>query len=90
MRTNSAPTIKLKDYSPAPFTIRDVHLDISLEPENTQVNASITFVRADDTPYDTPLVLDGDELNLTAIALNGTPLNSLSLTNLSNLEHIII
>ena len=40
----------------------------------TQVNASITVVRNDGTPETTPLILDGDELTLTAIAINGTPL----------------
>ena len=71
MRTKTAPTIKLKDYQAPPFDIRDVHLDVSLDPEQTQVNASITFVRKPDTRADTPLVLEGDELSLKALAVNG-------------------
>ncbi|NKB51625.1 MAG: aminopeptidase N [Rhizobiaceae bacterium] len=71
MRTKSTPTIKLKDYRPAVFDIRDVHLDVSLDPEHTHVNASITFLRNDHTPPHASLVLDGDELSLTGLSING-------------------
>ncbi len=53
------------------FGIRDVHLDVSLDPEKTHVNASITFLRRDDTPPHAALVLDGDELSLTGLSING-------------------
>ena len=43
MRTKSAPTIKLKDYAPSDFDIRDVHLDVSLAPDDTVVTTSTTF-----------------------------------------------
>ena len=72
MRTKSAPTIKLKNYTTPGFDIRDVHLDISLDPEQTQVNASITFLRRDDTPANASLVLVGDELTLLGLSINGT------------------
>ncbi|MGI9365305.1 MAG: aminopeptidase N [Rhizobiaceae bacterium] len=71
MRTQSAPTIKLEDYQPTDFDVRDVHLDFSLDPKSTQVSASITFIRTPATPEDANLVLDGDELNLVSVAVNG-------------------
>jgi aminopeptidase N len=75
MRTKSAPTIKLKDYTPSDFDIRDVHLDVSLDPEASQVMASITFLRTDHAHESAPLVLDGDELKLVSVAINGKPLD---------------
>ncbi|MEP0944882.1 MAG: aminopeptidase N [Rhizobiaceae bacterium] len=75
MRTNSAPTIKLKDYAPSDFNIRDVHLDVSLDLQATQVSTSITFLRTQHAPKASSLVLDGDELKLISVAINGIALD---------------
>ena len=71
MRTQTAPTIRLKDYQPYAFDIRDVHLDFSLDPEKTRVRSTLTVVRRKDTTVDAPLWLDGDELSLVSLTLNG-------------------
>ncbi|MCJ8308659.1 MAG: aminopeptidase N [Hyphomicrobiales bacterium] len=76
MRTKSAPTIKLKDYTPSDFNIRDVHLDVSLDPMATQVTTSTTFLRTAHAPKASSLVLDGDELTLVSVAINGIALNA--------------
>ena len=73
MRTKSAPAIHLKDYQPPAYSIRDVHLDVVLDPEDTKVRSSLTVARNADTAADEPLVLHGDELKLGALSVNGKP-----------------
>ncbi len=79
MRTETAPSIRLEDYTPPSFDIRDVHLFFSLDPDNTRVRSSITVVRRNETALETPLSLDGDELTLISLSLNGktVPNNSI-------------
>ena len=73
----STPQVKyMKDYKRPDYKIESVNLDFDLDEENTQVQ-SVLKVKSD---YDTttgevrPLHLDGDELTLTGIAINGRPL----------------
>ena len=74
MRTETGQTFRLEDYRPTPYAIPETKLHFSLEPEKTLVRATLTIERRDDTPADTPLVLDGDELKLVSIAIDGKPL----------------
>ena len=74
MRPEAPVTIRLEDYQPAPYTLETVHLDFRLMPTATNVEARLVFQRADGTPIGTPLVLDGDELELTGLSLDGLPL----------------
>lgn len=74
MRTETGQTFRLEDYRPTPYAIPETKLDFSLEPEKTLVRTMLTIERRDDTPAGTPLVLDGDELKLISIAIDGTPL----------------
>ncbi|MBB5704450.1 aminopeptidase N [Ochrobactrum daejeonense] len=82
MRTETGQTFRLEDYRPTPYAIPETKLDFSLEPEKTIVRAELVIERRSDTPAGTPLVLDGDELKLVSIAINGQPLadNSYSAT----------
>lgn len=71
------PKVKyLKDYKKPDYKIESVDLDFDLQEENTQV-ASTLKIKSD---YDIttgevrPLFLDGDELKLTNIAIDGRPL----------------
>ncbi len=69
-------TTYLKDYAPPPYLIRDVVLDIDITPEDTIVTANLSVTRnpaAGDT--DAPLVLDGDELELLEVSLDGAKLD---------------
>ena len=73
---NPTPAIVyLKDYAPPPFLITSVDLDVNIEDEFTRVRATLALCR-NPTSADgaAPLVLDADELELEAIALDGTPL----------------
>ncbi|WP_176037523.1 aminopeptidase N [Brucella tritici] len=74
MRTETGQTFRLEDYRPTPYAIPETKLGFSLEPEKTLVRATLTIERRDDTPAGTPLVLDGDELKLVSIAIDGKAL----------------
>ena len=76
--SENTPAVKhLKDYKKPDYKIESVHLDFDLGEETTHV-ASTLKVKSD---YDAstgevrPLRLDGDELTLTGIAINGRPLD---------------
>lgn len=74
MRTETEHTIYLKDYTPSPYRIVAVDLDFKILPENTRVRALLTVEPREDTLAGTPLVLDGDGLTLSSIAIDGAPL----------------
>lgn len=82
MRTETGHTFRLEDYRPTPYAIPETKLHFTLEPEKTIVRAELTIERRDGTVAATPLVLDGDELNLVSLKINGDELahNSLSAT----------
>jgi len=70
MRTETPVQIKLADYQPYPFAIDDVLLRFELEPSATKVHAKMTVRRVNDGP----LVLDGVELKLDEIRIDGAAL----------------
>ncbi|ODT72139.1 MAG: aminopeptidase N [Pelagibacterium sp. SCN 63-23] len=74
MRTDSEQTIYLKDYAPTPYRIVSVDLDFKILEEATRVRAQLTIEPRPETAPGTPLVLDGDELKLDSVAVDGAPL----------------
>jgi aminopeptidase N len=74
MRTETEHTIYLKDYAPSPYRIVAVDLDFRIGAEITHVTAQLTVEPREGTAPGTPLVLDGDELSLGSIAIDGAPL----------------
>ena len=72
MRTEEPKTIHLKDYKAPAFRIEAVDLHFDLDPARTRVRAEMKVVANDDSGR--PFFLDGDDLPLNAIALNGAPL----------------
>ncbi|MGV8855306.1 MAG: aminopeptidase N [Devosia sp.] len=74
MRTETEHTIYLKDYAPSPYRIVSVDLDFLITEASTRVRALLTIEPHADTVAGTPLVLDGDELSLGSIAIDGAPL----------------
>ncbi|MBJ3785188.1 aminopeptidase N [Devosia sediminis] len=74
MRTETEQTIYLKDYAPTPYRIVSVELDFKILEDNTRVRAQLTIEPREGTAPGTPLVLDGDELKLNSVALDGAPL----------------
>ena len=74
MRTETEHTIFLKDYEVSPYRVDRIELDVKIVPETSRVRALLTVVPRDTTPPGTPLVLDGDELKLNSVAMDGSPL----------------
>lgn len=64
----------LKDYRPPDFLIDSIDLYINLGDAETLVTATLTVRRAETASKNSPLVLDGQELELREIALDGTTL----------------
>ena len=73
MRTDIAQPIRLKDYRPPDWLVETVHLDVSLHPTQTKVRATLAL-RPNPLAAAAPLVLDGDDLTLASLKLDGTAL----------------
>jgi aminopeptidase N len=72
MRTEEPRAVRLKDYRPPDYSVREIALDFALDPEATRVKARLEVERLADGPA--PLVLDGERLKLISIALDGRAL----------------
>ncbi len=73
MRTEEPRTIRLQDYHPPDWLIETVELDVSLDATATKVRARLKLKpNVAGTPA--PLVLDGEDLTLARLALDGNPL----------------
>ncbi|OLP61884.1 aminopeptidase N [Xaviernesmea oryzae] len=76
MRTDTGETIRLEDYRPTDFVLERVDLTFELDPAATKVEARLIFHRREGADPKAPLVLDGDELTLTALHLDQTELEA--------------
>ncbi len=74
MTDAAAPVVRLTDYRPTDYAIETVELDFDLHRSKTNVRAVTRLTPRAATGPGTPLVLDGDGLELRHIALNGDPL----------------
>lgn len=74
MRSETAQLIKLQDYKETPYAIDSVSLVFKLHPEATKVISTLTLSRRDGKDAGTALELDGDELTLFSVAINGKAL----------------
>jgi aminopeptidase N len=63
----------LSDYKPSDFSIKTVNLTVNLDNHKTMVKSTLTIERSNETA--TELVLDGEQLNLISVSLNGTTLS---------------
>ncbi len=70
MRTDTGEIIHLEDYRPTDFVLERVDLTFELDPTETKVEARLIFHRREGVAEDAPLVLDGDELKMTALLLD--------------------
>ncbi len=73
MRTEESRPIRLQDYRPPDWLIETVELDVSLDPTATTVRAKLKL-KPNSAGAPAPLVLDGEELKLISLALDGTTL----------------
>ncbi len=72
MKTEQPPVIHLSEYAAPAFRIGSVALEFDLDPDRTLVATRLELARAD--RGETPLSLDGEDLDLLEIAIDGAPL----------------
>ncbi len=72
MRTDTPKTVYLQDYKPFPFKVAAIDLNFDIRDEQTTVTAITKFSRKD--PKASQIFLNGEDLELVSIALNGEPL----------------
>jgi aminopeptidase N len=78
MKTDDPRPIRLKDYRPPAYVIDHVDLDFGLVPERTSVKARLAIRRnpAAASGKSAPLELDGEQLELTRLAIDGKALGA--------------
>ncbi len=69
MREPQAKAIHLTDYAPPAFRVETVELDFDIREDHALVTARLEITRSGQGP----LVLDGDELELVSVSVNGAP-----------------
>ena len=75
MRNETPQTIYLRDYTPPPFLIDEVHLHFTLAQDETRVRSTLEVRRNPDAKESEPsLKLDGEELTLHAVLIDDRPL----------------
>jgi len=68
MREPQPKAIHLKDYAPPAFRVDSVDLDVDLRDDHARVRAKLQVRR---NAGSGPLVLDGEELELISVSLDG-------------------
>jgi len=76
MREGTPQAIHLQDYRPPTYLVTQIELDFDLNPETTRVKARLAVRRNPEFAGSGPLILDGEDLQLEAIAIDDTPLPS--------------
>ena len=74
MRTDIAQTIHRQDYRPYPYRLPTVRLEFDLDAKTTHVTTELHFEPA--STEDAPLVLQGEDLELIEVQLNGRVLKA--------------
>lgn len=74
MRTNEPKTVRLKDYREPPFLIDNVDLRIELFEDGARVHSRLDVRRNPAVEAESDLALDGEELTLESLAMDGDPL----------------
>jgi aminopeptidase N len=73
MRTEEPRPVRLKDYRPPDWLVETVDLDVLLDPTATSIRAKLRL-RPNHAGPPAPLVLDGEDLKLRSLAIDGKPL----------------
>ena len=66
-----ASVVHLKDYTPPPWLIDTVDLDVDIRPEGTVVIATLSCARNPAAEATSALVLDGEELETLSVSVDG-------------------
>src|SRR5436190_383321 len=75
MRDPAPAATRLKDYAPPAFRIETVELQVEIFEDHALVRSRLTVSRRPGAPP-SPLVLDGEELELESVALDARALSS--------------
>ncbi len=76
MAKEAAPrTIRLRDYEPPAWRTEETELEFDLREGTTEVRSRLRVRRTARGAPDTPLVLDGEHLELLAVTIDGRPLS---------------
>jgi aminopeptidase N len=77
MRNEQVVTVRRTDYRPPAFLVDRVALEFDLDPGSTRVTSTLTVRRNPARPgAGDPLVLDGEDLDLVSVELDGRLLSS--------------
>jgi len=71
MREGTPSTIYLKDYQPLPFQVDSIELRVELAPTSTKVSSRLALRRRSGAAANAPLKLDGKQMQLTRVAVDG-------------------
>src|SRR5262245_245900 len=71
MRTEEARPLRLEDYRPPDWLVETVELDVYLDPTAARVRATLKLAPNGNGAAPAPLVLDGDDLTLTSLRIDG-------------------
>jgi aminopeptidase N len=74
MKDSTPNVIRREDYRPPPYVIERIDLELELDEEATQVRAESVVVRTAQGADDAPLVLDGQDMALVSVAIDGRTL----------------
>src|SRR6195256_6450885 len=74
MRTEQAVPVRLADYRPPDWLVETVELDVALDPTRTRVRARLKLTPNPQAAAPAAVVLDGDELMLRSVTLDGVAL----------------
>lgn len=66
--------VRLSEYRPPDWLVDTVHLDVRLHPTATRILARLAMRPNPEGREGSPIVLDGDELALKSVTLDGAPL----------------
>ena len=75
MRTDTPKTIRLKDYTPSPFLIDTIDLDVHLDPHETRITSQLKVRANPKAEPATSLTLDGENITLESVSVNGRKLD---------------
>ena len=73
MRTDQAPVISRLQYAKPAYAIDQVTLEFDLDPDRTRVKSRMQVRRNADAAPDAPLLLDGEDINLQSLMVDGKP-----------------
>ncbi|MDH5324035.1 MAG: aminopeptidase N [Gammaproteobacteria bacterium] len=74
--TQTPVTVRLQDYRVTDFIVHEVQLHFDLVETETIVRSKLRISRRPGTPSTNPLVLQGEDLELRSLLVNGTELTS--------------